>query len=91
MAGLSPSLAALLMSLLLVSCEANIWASFVSQGNTTVKQHTHAPPPPSSKPDLCSDLVSLMEVANEGTPDTCQSLPEEVSGVVFEITLFILI
>ena len=74
-----PSLAALLVPLLLASGEAhNIWASFMGQGSTA-KQHTHAPPPP-PKPDLCSDLVFSMKVANEGTPDTCQPLPKEVSG-----------
>ena len=73
------SLAVLLVPLLLASSDAhNIWASFMGQGNT-VKQHTHAPPPP-PKSDLCSDLVSNMKMATEGTPDSCQPLPKEVSG-----------
>ena len=74
-------LVALLVPLLLASSEAqahNIWASFMGQGNT-VKQHTHAPPPP-PKPDLCSDLLSNMKMATEGTPDSCQPLPKDVSG-----------
>ena len=75
------SLVALLVPLLLASSEAhNIWASFIGQGNT-VKQHTHAPPPPPPpQPDLCSDLLSNMKMATEGTPDSCQPLPKEVSG-----------
>ena len=71
---LSPHLAvAFLGTLVLGSCEANIWAAFM--GN-----HSHQAAPP-VEPGLCSSLVSKMEILNKGTPDTCKPMPENVSGM----------
>ena len=73
---LSPHLAvAFLGTLVLGSCEANIWAAFM--GN-----HSHQAAPP-VEPGLCSSLVSKMEILNKGTPGTCKPMPDNVSGMVY--------
>jgi len=63
---------AFLGTLVLGSCEANIWAAFM--GN-----HSHQAAPP-VEPGLCSSLVSKMEILNKGTPGTCKPMPDNVSG-----------
>ena len=68
-------LVAFLGTLVLGSCEANIWAAFM--GN-----HSHQAAPP-AEPGLCSSLVSKMEILNKGTPGTCKPMPDNVSGMVY--------
>jgi len=67
---------AFLGTLVLGSCEANIWAAFM--GN-----HSHQAAP-SAEPGLCASLVSKMEMLNKGTPATCKPMPENVSGQLKE-------
>ena len=73
---------AFLVTLVLGSCEANIWASFM--GN-----HSHQAAPP-AEPGLCSSLVSKMEIFNKGTPGTCKPMPENVSGISISALFFYL-
>ena len=68
----SPLMAIFLLPLLQGSSDGrNIWAAFMSEGSTAQPSHQH---------DLCPMLIVDMERVNTGTPDTCQPLPNSVSG-----------
>ena len=72
MLAVSPLMVIFLLPLLQGSSDGrNIWAAFMSEGSTAKPSHQH---------DLCPMLMVDMEMVNTGTPDTCQPLPDGVSG-----------
>ena len=79
MYALSHPLVVLLLQHLLVGGEArNLWSSFMGEGNSSTK-HSHQPAP-APESDLCFSLLTNMEMVTKATPDTCQPLPDSVSG-----------
>ena len=79
MYALSHPLVVLLLQHLLVGGEArNLWSSFLGEGNTATK-HSHQPAA-ATQPDLCSSLLTNMEMVTKATPDTCQPLQDKVSS-----------
>ena len=86
MYALSHPLVVLLLQHLLVGGEArNLWSSFLGEGNTATK-HSHQPAA-ATQPDLCSSLLTNMEMVTKATPDTCQPLQDRVSGEYYLVYL----
>ena len=94
MYALNHSLVVLLLQHLLVGGEArNLWSSFLGEGNTATK-HSHQPAA-ATQPDLCSSLLTNMEMVTKATPDTCtcQPLQDKVSGeyqVLFGLSFIVI-